>query len=470
MTLDSYKCNLKETISNLEKSPHSFFELLGQGKSEKRQEVSNNDYLYWLYFHPYTYINVKKNWAVVYNTLNGSVLEYNKNCDVLRILKKMSSKKNFYVVGLKKTDITQSVKKFIRSVRDSFTGDIVEVKKSKRKPFQFIPILHLDESRSEMTFSSKLKLLEGDEISDYLNVVSLYINSYCSQNCPFCDTAYKQFICCHSSKSTSKKINIKTIESLLEELDKTATYKLNVLGGNIFEHSELWNLVDLLNSSPFEIAYYTHYLNLWKSNYSKWLEHIGQSMKNSIHILINFPINRKVYYKLLGSLRNHNLKTFLHFIIQTEKDMDSIPGKGDYLGENNVSLNPLFDGKNLEFFKKNIFLTKTALKESRPSMRDIFSRTTINTLDFGKLTIMCNKKIYSNLNNRIIGKLSKIPITEVIKNEMIKGNSWCRIKKFVQPCKSCPFNAICPPISGYEYIIGRYNTCNIWKNSKPGTK
>lgn len=136
------------------------------------------------------------------------------------------------------------------------------------------------------------------------------------------------------------------------------------------------------------------------------------------------------------------------------------------LDEDEFVVTPFYNGNNYDFFERTVFITKQALKESQPSMRDIFAQMVINTLDFAKLTIMSNGNIYANVNNPKVGKLSNDSIITAIKNEMVKGKSWGKVRKNVYPCKSCPYNAVCPPISGYEYALGRFDCCNIFQHSK----
>ncbi len=45
--------------------------------------------------------------------------------------------------------------------------------------------------------------------------------------------------------------------------------------------------------------------------------------------------------------------------------------------------------------------------------------------------------------------------------EMYRGKSWRRIRKKVEPCKKCTFEALCPPLSNYEYALGANNLCHI---------
>ena len=46
---------------------------------------------------------------------------------------------------------------------------------------------------------------------------------------------------------------------------------------------------------------------------------------------------------------------------------------------------------------------------------------------------------------------------------MDKGKSWWKLRTNIKPCNNCLYNLLCPPISNYEYVIGKYNLCNIKK-------
>ena len=45
--------------------------------------------------------------------------------------------------------------------------------------------------------------------------------------------------------------------------------------------------------------------------------------------------------------------------------------------------------------------------------------------------------------------------------EIHESKNWFRTRSKVKPCKSCIYNALCPPISNYEYYLKEYNLCNI---------
>jgi pseudo-rSAM protein len=94
-------------------------------------------------------------------------------------------------------------------------------------------------------------------------------------------------------------------------------------------------------------------------------------------------------------------------------------------------------------------------------MNDILSQTVLNTHDFKKLMVLSDKSIHANLNNPKIGTLGEDHIMDLVYKELHRGKSWTKVRKYVKPCKSCVFNALCPPISNYEYAIGQYDLCHM---------
>ena len=152
-----------------------------------------------------------------------------------------------------------------------------------------------------------------------------------------------------------------------------------------------------------------------------------------------------------------------HFVVEKEDDMTLIEKLIKDYDLKDVEFHPYYNGKNLNFFKYNIFITKEALIEAKPTLRNIFANRIINVLSFRQLTVMSDKYIYANINHSSLGKLGKDNIFDILNKELFKGKSWARVRKNVSPCKSCIYNALCPPISNYEYAIRRYNLCNIKK-------
>lgn len=418
------------------------------------------DKSYWLYLNPFVYVSVKNNHAILYNTLNSKLLEYKNNKEIIRIIKKLISERNLYVARLYGKEVTDNIYEFIEEIKKYFIGDLIDSSFSLGKPIQLTPVLSLQKSIKGLTFGVKNdKILRKDSLKDYIDTIYLYINNQCNLSCKFCISYYKQFPFCYK---TNKKheISIEEINFLLDELKGSKLYKLNILGGNILLYSRFTELIDLLNRNTLKKEYFIHYLNLV---FEKNLYMIDNQY-SSLSLLFNFPLNESLFERILNFLNHLNINFCFRFIVETEKNIEDAEILISKYKIKRFVFFPFFNGRNINFFKRNVFIDKKAILESSSSMKDIFIRKTLNKLMFRKLIILSNKKVYGNINNPSIGKLNQNSILNIIAKELNKGSSWRKVRKNVWPCKMCVFNALCPSISNYEYVIGKWNLCNIYAN------
>jgi pseudo-rSAM protein len=134
---------------------------------------------YWLYLHPYVYASIKKNTAILYNTLNGKLLEYcqEKMGMIYRLIRELNSDKNLYVVSIKDEEIDNHIKTFINDLRTYYLGDLINKENRPQRPIQLKPVLSLQRTMEYFfsTVKGQNKILTRDELPDYLNVITIYI-------------------------------------------------------------------------------------------------------------------------------------------------------------------------------------------------------------------------------------------------------------------------------------------------------
>ena len=158
-------------------------------------------------------------------------------------------------------------------------------------------------------------------------------------------------------------------------------------------------------------------------------------------------------------VRNQKIK--FEIIIRDQREIHEINSilkshnfKIDY------SLKPLFQ-ENIAFFKENVFFDKKDICNQHLTTRGITLNKLINKYYYKKLFVLPNGFVHSNLNKESLGNISECSITECIIKEVTNCRNWFEVRKNYQPCKSCIYNLLCPPISNYEYVIGKKNLCNI---------
>lgn len=121
---------------------------------------------------------------------------------------------------------------------------------------------------------------------------------------------------------------------------------------------------------------------------------------------------------------------------------------------------PVYTGSNLEFFKKNVFLTHDDIFSELISMKTLFRRRTLNENDFGKLQIFSNGDIYANSFFPVLGNISTHSILDIVRKEIRNGQSWLRVRN-QGACYSCIYRDLCPSPSDYELSIGYPNLCHV---------
>jgi pseudo-rSAM protein len=182
---------------------------------------------------------------------------------------------------------------------------------------------------------------------------------------------------------------------------------------------------------------------------------------SSLKVLVPSPINQENLKAALRILGKSKLQSEFIFMIQDEHEFEKAESVVASLQIGNYDYQPLFNGENLEFFKENVFITKEEILGSKPGMNDIYARSEVNSLNFGKLIVSAAGRIYADVNASVLGILGKDSIYDVLYRETYHGKSWRRVRKNVEPCKRCTFQALCPPLSDYTYALGRNDLCHI---------
>lgn len=379
---------------------------------------------------------------------------------MLKILRRLN--RGLYVTGLRGNEIKDDVLEFIYRCRRLFFGDIVDQVLSRGKLFQAKPMLHLIKANGELTFKSKIPLLQHDEVGDYLNIATLFLNNTCGRNCSICGYAYKQIFNCTSGGNHREELGLDEIDAFLEQAAcSTSLYRVNLMGGNILQYSGWNKLPDVLKKYDVRFEYYINYRNIIQNTGEK-IKTLDQ-VSGTLHVLINPPASAEHVEEVLVFLTRAKIKVVYQFLVEEESDYSLAMKIISKHRIENYEFAPVYNGRNETVFKENFFITKSAISKAKPSMKNIYSRMLLNVLFFKSIIIKSDKKVYASLFKSSIGDLGRDTLFEIIKNELERGTVWNRIRRHVKPCKSCPFNAICPPISNYEYALEKYNLCNIFE-------
>jgi len=422
--------------------------------------TAQRKYYQWLYLYPYVYLDIKRTSAVLYNTYNGSLHEYDGTSGVIKILRRLADDRNLYVIGLKKQEIIPSVESFINDIRKTYSGDVVDTSISYGKPVQFKPILHLQTTIDDLMYETKLPILIKDDLVDFISGIDIYVNGRCDHNCSTCGRAFRFFNWCTKGRDGKEELPLSAIKKFLGRIDYPALDHINILGGNILSYNKLLPLTKHLNKTRPVKRYFLNIKNF--RDYGEWFDALVINQSNVIGILVNDPSTMSRYEDAITALRTNGTQVKYHILIRTEKDLTAAKHSVAEYKLPDVTLHPYYDGNNIAFFEKHVFVTKKSISNNKLSMNNIFANKSFNGLHLGNIVVLSTGEIRANVNNKVIGSIARDGIFDVVRSEMEKGSTWRKVRKNVMPCKACAYNAICPPISNYEYVFGRYNLCHIW--------
>ncbi|MCP4220441.1 MAG: TIGR04150 pseudo-rSAM protein [bacterium] len=410
----------------------------------------------WLFLHPFVHVTVKKSHALLYNTLTGERLEYLDDPAVLAIVRRLKVPRNCYVVRLAVHEIDESVALFIRRLRETYMGDTVSSAVRPKKPVQLYPLLGLVESFEVRDEPGEERMLAKDDIGDYLNTLTLYVNGDCPQKCAMCADAYRQFQSCRKG-TAGKMLTPEDIRLLKSQLRASALEQVVVCGGNLLAYAHLPELIKELNTLEAVPYYAFHYMNIVPGEAAK-ITPLLQGGK--IEVSVNFPLDRTQLERAVQWDVGDVPKRF-RFVVESERHLDEVEEVVGIHGLTDVLVLPYFNGANRDFFQANVFSDRQSIFAEVVPQKEILARQAVNTTYFKQLTVLNDGRIYANVNMPCIGKLGKEHIFDILYRQLNEGRSWTKVRKHVSPCRSCLYCSICPPIGNYEYALGRYDLCNI---------
>lgn len=416
---------------------------------------------YWFFIEPYVYISLKKDAVLFYDSLSGQALEYRRetegNHSLLNLVKKLQSPKHLRVIQLSGKDLADPVvSQWVKEIRQYFMGDLIEISCSEGKPVLMASQAIVGKDIKKLKKDAQRSI--GEELIGHMAEIFLYLNNACEQNCSACGTGYKQFPCCTAAKHRKEELDLSEIQDFLNELKGSSLVNINILGGNIFKYSQFIDLSWALNHFPAKKIYYCHYLNLTTGE-DKFK--LLNPCKSALKILVTFPLELEKLKLTLDFLKKMYLAYELIFIIQDAKEFGQGEAAISSLGISVYRYQPWYNGENLDFFIENVFMTCEEIIKSKPLLKDIYTNSLVNKLDFGRITVLPNGHIYANANTRGLGILGKDSLYDVLYKELNNGKSWFRIRKHVEPCRQCTLEALCPPLNNYTYAIGRNNLCRV---------
>lgn len=408
---------------------------------------------YWFYLDGYTHYTITKSEVLFYNELNHSILK-SESKNILQFCNELCSNQNLSVIEISSQDLkNDELNHFIQDIRTHFMGDLIDQELSVGKPIQFQSKVKINNDIEHLLKNSLVSV--PNFITPFLSELNIYINGTCDLDCQFCNYAYKQNICCN--KQSGSEISIEHIQKIISQTQTSNLTNINISGGNIFKHSQFNDIISELSELYSNKTLHCH------------IQHFNTSDKiNNCKLrkfAFNFICSKDVSIEeinfTISTCESLGFTYNFHFPIESEEEYFLFENKMNTIDLKNYTIKPLFNHRNGQFFKENIFIDHDDIQESEPEAKDIYTNQKVNTNFFGKINIATDGNVYASFNQNALGNISENSISELLYRELKEGTCWLRTRNQISPCSDCAYQNLCPPISNYEEVMEQYNLCHV---------
>lgn len=407
---------------------------------------------YWFYLEPYTFLFRNEKKAVVYNTLNGAYIICPQHPVMEEILNHWEDAANGYGTFLDETILKEdkTISQFVDDIRETFSGDCVEHEEGTMTPYLFKPTLFLN---SEIRIKEeKEKTSLGEHVLQNLNEVTLYLSGTCPKQCRQCNIYHHQMK--HCTCFNQGKLQQEDYERLLHLFQLVGVQQVNFsAGGNPAENDCCLHYLDMFANAAFK-------KHLWM-DYDFFNEQYLRLAKETHAVLDIFVHPDKWNEQLIANMKKGTDKQLCwHFIVSDELEIETLETL-DIPADAHVNIQPFYTGKNLDFFRKYVFIGMEDILAEPVSRKSIFRHKALNDNFFGKITIIPSGDVFSNINCPPIGNITQSSLKELIYKELTEQRIWLKTRNEIEPCRHCINKDLCPSISNYELVLNKHDLCHI---------
>ena len=399
---------------------------------------------YWLVLFPDTFLWIKNSDGIIYNSKNFKHFTFRSSEAIHELYDSLSDLDSLYSVELTESLLfNKQIKQWVDQIIDIDAGCLIEQNGENKKPISYYPFLSIQKGFKHIKWEHELNI--GGKIINNLHELVFYVNGSMNGS----DENFRQ---AYYPLKTNVSLDFNLIRSFIEQCNNEMLTQITFIG-NPFNYSS-FNLLQEWLLSNNHIVQFVMLVEDIEKDISKF-----ESL-NSDKIRVTGIVNNYSAFTKQSKLYQHIAENVSFvFYIKSVNEVESVSSIMEELGIKNYTVVPFYDGTNKKFFEENVYMTKDEFDAIKLSKREIYSNMTLNTYYFGKLTIMPDGKIFSNVNNTPLGALGD-PIYDMIYKEMTEGETWFGIRD-TKSCRDCIYQWLCPSPSNYELAIGKPNLCHI---------
>ena len=311
-------------------------------------------------------------------------------------------------------------------------------------PLSLKPILKIQDDVSYYRWLNG-QGIDGEVINN-LHKIVVNLGSCIGSNLFACQSPFPV----HDDVSILNAIRIK--QFIKDSAQSSFLSEINIIGNPIGKFDEEF-YAEIKSISPIRFSVLADDMG---GNYDliRKLQEFG---KLELVIRVSTTLPQKVI-----SLINKFPETDLCFIVEKEEDIDLIHSlgiDGTTIGE--IRILPIYNSTKKAFIMDTLAINEDDLLINGPDKRSIFIHESINIFDFGKLYIMPDGKVLSNMCSPAIGTIEENP-KDIVYRELDRGKSWLKTRNNFS-CTKCVFRSLCPSFSNYEKLLGR-PLCTIYND------
>lgn len=387
---------------------------------------------YWFVIYPHCFLWVKSEEGLIYNTENHAKISFSNTGTLSHVVGKLSAMENLYCIRLTEKELeNQDVAEWIQEIITKGCGELVEDNGINQRPLSLSPILKVQDEADYYRWEHN-QGIDGNIMENLHRIVFHLNGSNYGNNLYARQTFYPTNSDC--------RLQAKDILDFAINARVSPFFSEISLVGNPFSFDGFDKLTEeLLKISP--VSLYCTYQDI--SDSSEQIKKLAQKVK--LNIIVTNQTTVEIYPQ----------EATITYIVTSEEEYNKVLE----CNRKNINIIPLYNGNNLHFFEKFLYIDKESIQDIALDKRDIFIHQKINIQNFGKLTVMPDGKVYANINHRPIGNIND-SLHSIVYHEITEGNSWLQIRN-EKPCCECIYQWLCPTPSSYEDVIRKTNLCTI---------
>lgn len=374
--------------------------------------------------------------VLCYNSNNGRSFHMQvKTQSLSSVLDNILNISNLYFVPLTIMEgEAAELKEFVIRIEELGMGRIL---RDGKEGFSLPPTLRILNDITHM----KDEGIHTYNVLKYLQEIVIYIGGNHSESPLFRQVIYPI--------NTPQELSVPDIDKFITQVGIDSHVKIRIVISSVTKD------IDLLIQKLLNRQGYTEFCYSIES-LSKMTDGFMEIMEKQVHVKV--IISPDDTYRLQGMRVPLNPKYEYTFLVDSVDAIQNAKQIISNFGLDRYNMVGIWND-NIAFLKEQVFLSKKEIIESKPSKRVLFIHQSVNLNYWGKLILMPDKQIYSDIQGNAIGSMDE-PISVMVQREMISGRSWTRTRDRIpnDKCPACLYKWLCPGFSPIESVSG-YLAC-----------